>query len=253
MDNKSSMTPRIVLGGVIVSLVVAAVVYMTGRDDTGGMPAPTSVAPAANPAPRIAAASSPPASAAPAAPDRPPLMPEELIEEVLKKDKRLGLFMQYHKTVLLDASRRDEYRAMLADPDMMTAMADALMDPGQGEVKPDEHYRRLMQIDYFDAAMTWKDNPARDKVLEVAGSIIAKDNFLADQGGDRKQTLAGGKMELYRLLYEQDPAKAEALVALARGTRMEALTGWMAQENLRRRAKEEQIRTEMQELQAQAQ
>jgi hypothetical protein len=47
-------------------------------------------------------------------------------------------------------------------------------------------------------------------------------------------------------------SQALDLVAQAKGTPMEDLTTWMAEENLRRRAKEEQVRAEMQEMQTKA-
>lgn len=200
----------------------------------------------------------PPASAAGPAtgslspPQRPTMMPTELIEQVLTEDKKLGNFMYYHKHVLLDERGRNEYRKLLSDPDLMKAMAKDLMDPGKGEVEPKEHYHRLMQIDYFDAALNWADNPQRQHLIELVGDIILKDNFSSGQDLDRRQMLAGGKMELYRLMYEADVSKALDIVAQAKGTRMERLTNWMAEENLRRRAKEEQIRVEMQEQQTKA-
>ena len=156
-------------------------------------------------------------------PQHPPQMPGSLIEEILAQDKTLALFKRYHDNVLLDGPRREEYRQLLADPEMMTAMADALMQPGAGKVEPKEHYHRLMQIDYLEAALTWKDNPQRPKVLELTGKVISKDNFGDGPSSERRQMLAGGKMELYRLMYEQDASKAQELVASTRGTRMEAL------------------------------
>jgi hypothetical protein len=183
------------------------------------------------------------------APDLPAMMPGEIIDQVLKEDKKLGNFMYYHKHVLLDEPRRDEYRKLLSDPELMKAMAKDLMAPGQGEVEPKEHYHRLMQVDYFEAALNWQDNPQRQQVIELVGNVILEDNFSTGQDINRKQMLAGGKMELYRLMYEADVSKALDLVAQAKGTPMESLTNWMAEENLRRRAQEEQIRAEMQELQ----
>ncbi|WNG58479.1 hypothetical protein F0U59_29840 [Archangium gephyra] len=178
--------------------------------------------------------------------ERPPLMPAELIEQVLKEDKPLGLFMYYHKRVLLDEQGLKEYRKILSDPEMMTAVTNALMESGAGEVEPKEHYHRLMQNDYLEAALNWKDNPQKQKLLELTGNVIVKDNFSSGQTTDRRQMLAGGKMELYRLMHETDVSRTLDLREQARGTRMEKLVTWMAEENLRRLAREEQIRLEMQ-------
>jgi len=239
---------RLAVASAVLALAVLAVKYIGSPDhrDTASAPEPARAA-SAQPAPVTG-----PASPAPAQmpSDRPPLTPEENIEAVLQKDKQLALFMQYKKSVLLDAVRRDEYRKLLSDTRMLNEVAAALMQPGSGPVAPEEHYHRLMQIDYLDAAMTWKDNPQRAAVLEASGGVISKDNFVADLQSDRKQMLAGNKMELYRKVYDQDPDRAEALVAQAQGTRMEPLLRWMSQENARRRDKESEIRTEMANLAA---
>jgi hypothetical protein len=254
--NKQSLSPgHVVLGGIVVGMIAAIAVVLVGPDDPPAEPAPAAAqAPATHASPQ--AAPEPPGLPADPQPvdpmpaDRPPLTPEETMAEVLAHDKQLAAFMNYKKTVLLDAQRRDEYRKLLSDPRMLADIAAALMQPGSGPVAPEEHYRRLMQADYLDAAMTWKDNPQRDLVLATTGSVIARDNFRAEHPTDRKQLLAGGKMELYRMLYEQAPARADALVAQARSTAMAPLLAWMAQENQRRRTQEEAIRTEMAELQA---
>lgn len=167
-------------------------------------------------------------------------MPDEIIERILKKDKKLGLFVDYYRTVLPDEQIRDEYRKLLSDPAMMIAMAEDLMNPGSGHPEPEEYFHRLMQVDYFEAALTWKDNPQRQKALELTRDIIGKDNFQGDQDSSRRQVLGGSKMELYRLLYDQDAQKAGGLVAQAKGTRMEPLVNWMAEEELRRRALEKE-------------
>ncbi|WP_164011245.1 hypothetical protein [Pyxidicoccus trucidator] len=178
--------------------------------------------------------------------ERPPLMPRELIAQVLEDNKRLGLFMHYHKHVLLDEQGRDEYRRLLSDAEMMKAMADDLMDPGRGEVQPQEQYERLMQVDYFKAALAWKDNPARGELLAHTENVILQQNIFGAQDTERRYMLAGGKMEMYRLLAEHDTDKALALGDRARGTNMEPLVAWMAKEDQRRSAQEEQIRIDMQ-------
>lgn len=260
MDTQSSAPKWLVLGGVVVGLA-SAVALFVGHARSPEYPVEDmgeQVASRASESPQDGrrtpskASGSLPGEQGPPLLARPALTPGELIEQVLQEDKKLGLFMHYHKTVLLDEKGRDEYRKLLADPELMTAMANDLMDPGKGEVEPKEQYHRLMQIDYLEAALNWKDNPQRQKVLALTGNVILKDNFSSDQNMDRRQMLAGGKMELYRLMYEQDVSKALDLVVQAQGTRMERLIFWMGEENLRRRAREEQIRTEMQEQQANA-
>ncbi len=261
---KSSRS-RIILGIVALAvLMVVGGVLMAERQTQEAITdsTPMAVSPQAAPAKAPAPVASGPKVTAPqvkevmdamqVSGERPPMMPKELIAKVLEENKRLGLFMFYHKHVLLDEQGRNEYRKLLSDPEMMQAMADELMDPGRGEVQPEEQYRRLMQIDYFKAALAWKDNPRKEQLLGLTRDVILHQNIFGGQDTERRYMLAGGKMEMYQLLAEHGMRQALDLPSLARGTSMEQLVAWIAKEDLRRRAQEEQIRTEMQAQAAKA-
>jgi hypothetical protein len=250
MERKQT-SKRILLGGGVLAGVAVVVALSLGQDVN-------IEAVAEAPAQELTGTSSPEdtqsgsvagqrarASTAPAmaqqGPKLPP-MPEELIEQILKEDKKLGMFMYYRKHVLLDEQGRNEYRKILADPEMMAEMAKGLKASGQGAMAPKEYYHRLMQVDYFEAALTWNDNPNRQKLLEVVGGVILEDNFLGGMDLERRQMLAGTKLELYRLMHETHMKSAMDLVEQARGTRMEKLVSWLAAEDLRRSAQEAEIR-----------
>jgi hypothetical protein len=120
-------------------------------------------------------------------------------------------------------------------------MAEDLMDPGGGHPQPTEYSRRLMLVDYFEAALDWKDNPQRQNLIALTQDIITRDNFRGDQDTERRQVLGGTKMELYHLLAAQDPQRAGELIAQAKGTRVEPLVNWMVQEDIHRRTREAEI------------
>jgi len=253
MSYLSSTHKRLVLGGVMICLA-AAIALLWGALLWG---APPGAHPNSNAAAEIDGAARPPRDArrpplsGPALEDRPQLPPvdETLIEQILDSDDKLRAFMDHYNMVLPDAASREEYHELLSSLDMMTAMAAALLDPGSGPVAPAESFRRLMQIDYFEAALAWADNPRREKVLELTRDIITTDNFRSDQDRARRQLLGGTKLELYRLLHGQDVRRAEETVALARGTRMESMVNWLAQEDLRLRVREAEIAKETEALQ----
>lgn len=247
MINSSSTPRRLVLGGIAVAILVAALVLLN-TTTAPDHPAEPGDAKAAKVDPKLAPSAS---HGETAMPQLPP-MPDEIMARILKKDKRLSAFMDYHKTVLLDKTRREEYRRLLASSEMMTAIAEDLMSPGNGHVDLEEYYHRLMEVDYFEAALGWKDNPQRDKVLGLTRDIIVKDNFETGQDTSRRQLLGGTKMELYRLMYKQDPEKAKAMVEQTSGTRMEPLVSWMAAEEIRRRTREDEIRKETEAMQQKA-
>jgi len=249
MQKLSLTSKRLVMGGFVlaIAVVVALVLREAGSPDRPGggqTVASTTGAQVRKPAPSLSL----PGKQPPNTVEPPAVMDDEVLEAIIKKDKKLGLFMGYYKAVLPDEQTRDEYHKLLSDPAMMAAMAKDLMDPGSGHPESTEYYRRLMLVDYFDAALTWKDNPQRQKLLELTRDIITKDNFGGDQDSARRQVLGGTKMELYHLLYAQDAQKAGEMVAQAKGTRMEPLVNWMAEEELRRRTREQEILKEGDEL-----
>lgn len=249
MEKLSSTPKRVVMGGIVVGLVVVVVaLFMREAGDPQRPAGGQTVARSPEAQSRKPALSlSPLDKRPPKSFQLPAAMPDQIIEQILKEDKKLGWFMDHYKTVLPDEQTRAEYHKLLSDPAMMAAMAEGLMDPGSGSPEPKEYYRRLMQVDYFEAALTWKDNPQRQKVLDLTSDIIAKDNFQGDQDGSRRQVLGGSKMELYRLLYEHDPQKAGELVAQAKGTRMEPLLNWMVEEEIRLRTREAEIVKEVED------
>jgi hypothetical protein len=249
MGKQSSTSKRLVVGCIVAALaiVVVAMIARQGERPDRLARGPTVAGSRdahgrTGPAPSLALSDQSRSKfELPAEFELPVAMPDQIIEQILKDNKRLGLFMNLHKAVLPDKQTREEYRKVLSDPAMMTAMAEDLMDPGSGHPEAAEYYRRLMTVDYFEAALNWNDNPQRQKVLELMQDIIAKDNFAGDQDTSRRQVLGGSKMELYRLLFEHDAQKVTELVAQAKGTRMEPLIAWMSEEERRLRAREEEI------------
>lgn len=242
MARPSSTSKRLAMICLVVAVAAIAVILRRGEPPDHPVTAPPAARAVAardhTPAPRLALPDGEPGKLS----ELPVAMPDQIIEQILKDNKRLGLFMNLHKAVLPGAQTREEYHKVLSDLAMMSAMADDLMDPGSGHPESAEYYRRLMEVDYFDAALSWKDNPQRQRALDLVRDIIAKDNFLGDQDVSRRQVLGGSKMELYRMLYEHDAPRVAELVAQARGTRMEPLITWMGEEERRLRNREEEIR-----------
>jgi hypothetical protein len=242
MDKLSLTSKRLLIAGIMVGF--AAVVALVLRD-AGAPAAPagahTVATTAAAKAPRSAPSISLPGHSIIDDGDDLMSMDDEVTESIVKKDKKLETFMRYYKAVVPDDQTRREYHKFLSDSATMKAMAEDLMDPGSGHPQSTEYYRRLMLVDYFEAALDWKDNPQRQNLIALTQDIITRDNFRGDQDTERRQVLGGTKMELYRLLVAQDPQRAGELIAQAKGTRMEPLVTWMTEEEIHRRTREAEI------------
>ena len=240
MEKTSPTVKRLVVGGIALAIVAVVVLLM----QPGASEQPADNRPAGTAAKRDSHSPSPelPGKLLPGlGGEEPPVMDDEALDALVKKDPKLALFMKHKKLVLPSKQGLDEYHKLLSDLAMMKAMAEDLMDPGKGHPGPEEYYHRLMVVDYFTAGLNWKDNPQRAQLIQVTQNVITKDNFEPDQDSARRQVLGGTKMELYRTLAEQDPAKANELVAQAKGTRMEKMVDWMAAEDTRRTVREKEI------------
>ena len=242
MDKLSLTSKRLLMAGIVVGFAV--VIALVLRDARA--PAPPAgehavATTAAAKVPRSAPSISLPGYRTLDSEDDQMSMDDEVTESIIKKDKKLETFMRYYKAVVPDDETRREYHKFLSDSATMKAMAEDLMDPGGGHPQPTEYSRRLMLVDYFEAALDWKDNPQRQNLIALTQDIITRDNFRGDQDTERRQVLGGTKMELYRLLVAQDPQRANELIAQAKGTRMEPLVNWMAQEDIHRRTREAEI------------
>jgi hypothetical protein len=163
---------------------------------------------------------------------------EQLKKSIHKEDERLALFSYYHERVLPDSVSRERFHELLSDSGMLAHVQRGLLFPGEKRETLRGNIKRLMQIDYLRDALSWKENPRREQILSAVKDMILEDNFLPEYGEDMRVSLAANKMELYELLYAQDPKRAEALVTEARGSRLEALMTHLAERNQRLVAQE---------------
>jgi hypothetical protein len=152
----------------------------------------------------------------------------DLLEIVLKDDKELDRYMYYHNRPLLDAPSRLQYQKLLSDPEMLAHVQEDLLYPEEKKETRVGDLKRLIDIDYLRDALDWSENPMRDTVLSHVSDILLTDNFPEDMGMDMRVSLAGNKMELYELLYDNAPERADTVVQASKGTRIEAMLTYIA-------------------------
>ena len=116
---KLSLTPkRLVIGGIVVGLAVVVALFLRETTGSPGRPAgeqtvaSTAGAKVRKPAPSISL----PGRQSPDTGEPPVMDDDEVLESIVKKDKKLGLFMRYYKAVLPDEQTRDEYASCCRIP-----------------------------------------------------------------------------------------------------------------------------------------
>lgn len=159
----------------------------------------------------------------------------DIMRRVVDSDEQLRKFKSFYDRPLLDAESLKQYHAMLSDRGMLAAVEHDLLYPEEVVADQASSIKRLMKIDFLHEALDWKDNPQHDLVVGVVSETILTDNYPADMGMDMRLSLSGNKQELFQLLDEYEPAKAQAALQAAKGTRLEAMVAWIAQSNEKRK------------------
>jgi hypothetical protein len=157
-----------------------------------------------------------------------------LKQKIFKTEPKLAQFDFFREHVLLDANSRADYRQLLADKAMYTQVRQALLQPADVEDTMESNVKRLLQIDYLREALHWRENPEREHLLSTVEAIILEDSFRDTMPAEVKRSVAASKMELFELLHGHEPERAQALVAAAKGTRLEKLLEYIDGYNQRR-------------------
>lgn len=77
---------------------------------------------------------------------------------------------------------------------------------------------RLSMIDFFEEALSWKDNPIRDEVLQSIERILDTDNLSGTE--ESRRMVAGDKVELFAILTDQAPDSAKSFLRHSKDNRM---------------------------------
>ncbi|EYF01380.1 hypothetical protein [Chondromyces apiculatus] len=157
------------------------------------------------------------------------------LRAVLEGDAWLASYWDFRNRPLMGADSRASYRALLSDPEMHEKVRRDLRDPEPTGPATQRNLQQLMEIDYLRDAIAWDDNPLREELLDLVAAMITEDNFVSGSDDDMRRTKAAVKRELYEMLVEVDAARAAAVVDDCRGTRLEGLVAFLADDAARRR------------------
>lgn len=140
------------------------------------------------------------------------------LEATLAADPVLRRFYNLRKKALRSKLEQAEYQALLADEALLEEAKAELADGySADELDQSEELRRLLRLQYLNAALAWTDNPARTKALSAIEALLLAE-IPAGVPKTVRGSLMGDKFDLYQHLMLADPERAKALLALASGT-----------------------------------
>jgi hypothetical protein len=158
-----------------------------------------------------------------------------LVRSVLAGDELLARYWDYRGRPLMYGEDRAAHRELLSDPAMYHKVRQDLLHPEEAWYAAQRDLQQLIEVDYLRDAAACQDNPLQEELLDMVEDTILEDNFAPGLDASVRRTIATVKMELYEILYDHAPRRAEAVVEQARGTRLEALLAFAAEEVRRRR------------------
>ncbi len=158
-------------------------------------------------------------------PEVPQTSVDILRKKVLEANPDIAEYRRLRKTVLPTSEQRRIFRDMLMDPEQLAAaMSDLLVD--DVAFSEELQFQRMYRISFLDAALEWKENPAREDVVSSMQDVIFASNIRADAPSELQHSLAGDKVELYLSLLEHAPEQAAQIAAKAKGTDLEKLLAY---------------------------
>jgi len=107
--------------------------------------------------------------------------------------------------VLHSKKELQEYRRLLASTQLIQEGYQRLREIAPGE---EVEEARMQTIDFLNAALNWKQNPERERILKAIVTVLEQPISELEAPLDVKRSKAGDAMELYSILFTHDPTRA---------------------------------------------
>lgn len=134
---------------------------------------------------------------------------QETLSEALTPAKlfdRLKEFKHLNSKVLFTAEEKSELQSRMSDDALIRKAFMALIESNNDlEGLAHNQMLRMMSLDFLEAGMRWKENPARVQVEESLRHALLYDNLSNISDLEIRKSFAGDKVEAYSILKEHSP------------------------------------------------
>jgi len=111
----------------------------------------------------------------------------------------------------------EELQNLLSDPELSKAAITTLRTPESGVLSIEREDRRMEAVDLLTQMTQWKENPQRIRVLHEVSELLTESVSSASVEASIRKSLIGDRVELYVLLYRQDPSLAKRVLRSVQG------------------------------------
>jgi hypothetical protein len=129
----------------------------------------------------------------------------------------VSITLDLYSKVLLTTEEKAKLQAELSNPDLIRKSYLSLTDITSHERV------RFQALDYFEKAIAWKENPAREQIIESLKNHMLLDNLISIQDMALRKSYAGDKIEAYAILKEHAPEALEVINTLPEDGRIRKL------------------------------
>lgn len=138
-------------------------------------------------------------------------------------EKKLQRFEALNKKVLLSKEAAVEREYLLSDLKTIDSVGATLIEAAPVSSSPE----RLRLIDYLENAVVWSENPAREESLATIVQVIRSEKFRSASKAEQREAV-GDKIELFTILRQNAPTRAERLLEETKGTTIEPILQFAA-------------------------
>ncbi len=122
--------------------------------------------------------------------------------------------------VLYSADEQIRVRALLSSPELIRrAYLDLLGSKSQEEI-------RFERLDYFEKAVAWAENPAREKIVNLLKQVFLSEKLFEIDDLKQRKSIVGDKIEIYAMLKQFAPVALEEIARLSKDARIEKVIAY---------------------------
>lgn len=121
-------------------------------------------------------------------------------------------FQKVSEITLKSQKQREEYRELLQDAEIHEGVLNFLLNPVVEKSEDRFISKRIDAINFWNEALSWRDNPAKSEIAATIGHFITQVSFPVGASDLVKKAIVGDQMEAYMILLERSPEAAQELV-----------------------------------------